>query len=104
MLNRCTYIYIGKYSFPPKRGNRKIELSKDLVSQHLNCHGLRLLNQDPLQYDFHRSTNEYNPNRISPSGISVCFPTSIWGFSLLHTLIDACSFGLLNNYLRQATR
>jgi hypothetical protein len=104
MLNRCTYIYNGKRIPTYERGNRQIETSKDSVSLNLQCHGFALFIHYPLQNDAHTASKEYNYNRNSPYGISRSFPTPIWGFSLLHTPFSTGSFGVLYNYLHQATR
>ncbi len=76
MFNRCTYSYIGNKTSTIRRSNQLFKSEKNAV----------------------QLTQHYPSKRISPYGISVSFPMSIWGFSLLHTPNDAASFGVIKIY------
>ena len=103
MINRCTYICFGKKSAISQSGKRQLESSKDSVSRNLQCNDLPI----PIHYQSHQYTdtasNLCNDKRISPYGFSVSFPTSFWGFFLLHTPNEATSFGVLksNIFIKQ---
>jgi hypothetical protein len=97
MINRCTYICFGKKSNISQRANRKLESSKDSAARNLQCNDLPF----PIHYSTQQFTdtasNLYYDKRISPYRFSVSFPTSIWGFSLLHKPGYATSFGVLKS-------
>ena len=103
MFNRCTNIYIDKSSLSAQWSNRLVEPNKDAGYINLPYHDLASLNQYPLQHDYDTDNNQYLDKGISPYGISVGFPTSIRGFSLLPTPIGASSFGVLktNIFIKQ---
>jgi hypothetical protein len=76
MFNRCTYSYIGNKTSTIQRSNQLFKSEKNSV----------------------QLTKQYPSKRISPYGISVSFPMSIRGFSLLHTPTEAHSFGVIKIY------
>jgi hypothetical protein len=76
MFNRCTYSYIGHKTSTIRRSHQLFKSENNLV----------------------QLTQHYTSKRISPYGISVSFPMSIRGFSLLHTPNDAHSFGVIKIY------
>jgi hypothetical protein len=105
MFNRCTNIYIDKSSLSAQWSNRLVEPNKDAGFINLPYHDLASFNQYPSQHDNDTDSNQYLDKGIYPYGISVIFPTSIWGFSLLLTPTDAGSFWVLktNIFIKQTT-
>ena len=103
MFNRCTYIDIEKSSLSAQGSNRLVDLNKDAGYINLPYHDLASFNQYPSKHDYDTDSNQYLDKGISPYGILVGFPTSIRGFSLLPTPIDASSFGVLktNIFIKQ---
>jgi hypothetical protein len=104
MFNRCTYIDIDKRRTSAQGVSRLREPNRDSVFIYRQYHDISAFNQYQTQHFSDPTYNQYLPKRISPNGIMVSFPTTIWGFSLLHTHFSAGSFGVLNKNLHQATR
>jgi hypothetical protein len=104
MFNRCTYIDIDKRFTSSQGVSRLNEPNRDSVFIYLQYHDISAFNQYHSQHYNDPCSNQYLPKRISPDGLMVNFPSTIWGFSLLHTPFSAGSFGVLNKNLHQETR
>jgi hypothetical protein len=103
MANRSTYLFTGNHFSSALSTNRIVESHKEAVFIHMQYNDLGPFNPT-RSYDANNiASNLFNNQRISPYGFSVSFPTSIWGFSLLHTPNKATSFGVLksNIFIKQ---